>query len=133
MVARVSVRLRLGKNNCLLVAENSQRLRHQYREAGSDAQEVLEAIFASRHARDYALSRHDLSNISAEISKGTFRRHDNDAESVHMLVRLLRGNMYCHARIWFAFHLCATTKEMEKRTPAALARCFQIALCKLFL
>lgn len=65
---------------------NAQRLRHQYAAHGSNASDIDAAILSSKHARDFALNRHDISNVAAEVSRGTFRRHDDDASSVYMLV-----------------------------------------------
>jgi hypothetical protein len=46
----------------------------------------MENVLLSSSARDYGLDRHDITNVRREVDRGTFRRHDKDAQSVQMLV-----------------------------------------------
>ena len=71
----------------LVSAGNLVRLRAQFQALGPTANDVDDAIARSEYARDFALNRHDISNVSIDVDKGRFRRHEDDATSVHMLVR----------------------------------------------
>ena len=39
------------------------------------------------YAGDLALDRHDISNLQREVARETYRRDEDDAMSVHTMVR----------------------------------------------
>jgi hypothetical protein len=67
-------------------AVNKHRLRNLYAEGGGTVAEVDRRILASPSARDLALSRRDIGNIRVQVHRGKFRRAEQDAESVKLLV-----------------------------------------------
>lgn len=74
---------------CLL-AENRLRLRTKFYVNRATREQTEAAILSSMSARDYGLNAHDVANVRLELSTGDFRRHDDDATSVQMLVRIQR-------------------------------------------
>jgi hypothetical protein len=69
-------------------AGNRERLHHQHQGQLRSKEEVYLAILGTRFKRDLALNRHNVSNIAVDVARGTFRRHEDDATSVKMLVCL---------------------------------------------
>jgi hypothetical protein len=70
------------------VPVNKQRLQKLFHNDVRSKEETRDAILQSLCARDFGLNGRDISNVRLEVDRGTFRLHDNDAQSVKLMVCL---------------------------------------------
>jgi hypothetical protein len=76
----------LNLMRCML-AGNTLRLLAKHAQGSTDTALISERIYKSEDARDFALSRHDITNERTRISEGTFKRCPEDHLSVATHVR----------------------------------------------
>lgn len=70
-----------------MYAGNRERLIDRHADGSTDEAVIAERIHNSKDARDFALTRHDITNERSTISAATFKRCKADHHSVAAHVR----------------------------------------------